>query len=516
MASTAVPSEYISRVIGWETEKADNQTTGTSLPMHIAIFGEANTANQSNLTDPITITRVQSAQQAGQLYGYGSPIEMECRILFPKFGTGLIGGIPVYVYPQAEAVGATNKQLKLTVTGTATANATHTIRVAGRRGLDGAFYHFTIQKDDTATAIAARIEDACNAILNSPMSASAPDESDPNSNEVTFTSKWKGLTADDLNIDIDTNGQTAGMSYAVTEVQAATGTPSIAEALSALGNKWVTGIINSYGFQADIIAALEAANGVPKDGVTPGTGRYGSTLMKPFIAFTGSVEADPSSLTDAAARKTQVTIATCPAPLSEGMPFEAAANMCALWARQAQDKPHTDVAGQYYPDMPTPESIGAMGVYTYRNTMLTKGCSTVDLVNGKYQVQDFATTYHPEGETPPHYRWVRSLVQDWNVKYTVYLNEEMFVQDKVLANDNDTVNVSDVLKPKNWKGRLFTIYDDLTARGIISNPKYSQDGTVVGISTSVPDRFETEFPYIRSAFGRVLSSTAKASFNRGN
>lgn len=516
MASNAVPSELISRVVGWETEKAFFQTVGPNLPMRIAILGEANTANQSNLTDdPITVLRITSAQQAGQVYGFGSPIHMMARILFPPTGGGLIGGIPVYAYPQAEPVGAANKQIKVAVTGPATANATHTLKIAGRRGLDGQFYNFSILKDDTAADIAARIEDAVNAILGSPMSASAPDESQPDSDEVTLTSKWKGLTANDLVVEVDTNGVSAGITYTITNLQSASGTPDISGATAVFGNVWNTAVINSYGLQSDIITALETFNGIPKDGITPATGRYASTMMKPFVAFTGSTSDDPSATTDASARKTQVTIAVCPAPNSDGLQFEAATNYCALWARISQDSPHLDIAGQYLPDMPVPVSIGAMSDYFNRDTIVKKGCSTVDLVNDRYQVQDFVTTYHPEGEIPPQYRWVRSLVQDWNVRYTYYLLEQRYVADHVLANDNDTVTASKVVKPKTWKGVLFNMYDDLARRAIIAEPSFSEEGTIVNISSVNPDRFETEFPYRRTGFGRILSTTAKAGFNFG-
>jgi hypothetical protein len=59
--------------------------------MRIAILAEANTANQSGLeTDGTEIT---TAQAAGELYGYGSPIYHIMRILRPISGGG-IGGSP--------------------------------------------------------------------------------------------------------------------------------------------------------------------------------------------------------------------------------------------------------------------------------------------------------------------------------------------------------------------------------------------------------------------------------------
>src|SRR5688572_21972890 len=126
MASTAVSNDYLSRILGYKIKKGNFQTAGRNLPMRIAILGEANEANQDDLsTDPIEIT---SAKKAGELFGYGSPIHMIMRILKPVSSDG-VGAIPVIVYPQEAADGATQKTLELEVTGVATANGTHTIKI---------------------------------------------------------------------------------------------------------------------------------------------------------------------------------------------------------------------------------------------------------------------------------------------------------------------------------------------------------------------------------------------------
>lgn len=515
--SNAVGSEVISRVIGWKTVKGNFATSGTNLPQRIAILAEANTANQASIGSPVIPFQITSAKQAGDEYGYGSPIHMIARILFPPNGGGVVGSIPTFVYPNAEPSGAAAKIQTITVTGTATANGTHYVKICGRRGLEGQTYAVNIETGDTNSDIAAKIEDAINAVLGCPVTATAPDDSEPNPNVVTCTSKWNGLTANDIVIEVDTNDVSLGISYAVASTQSGAGTPSLADALAAFGNTWNTIVINGYGLQSDVVSALEAFNGVPADGASAPTGRYAATLMKPFVALTGSTADDPSATTDADARKTQVTIAVCPAPASDGLHFEAAANYAALAARQAQDSPHLDIAGQYLPDMPVPadEQIGTMASFANRDIIVKKGCSTVDMINGLYQVQDFVTTYHPAGEVPPQYRYVRNLQIDWNVRYTYYLLELVNVADHMLANDNDVVNVARVVKPKIWKGILYNMYADLSGRGMIVDAPFSEASTLVGISNTNPDRFETFFRYKRSGFGRVLSTTAEAGFNFG-
>jgi phage tail sheath gpL-like len=504
MASDAVSTDRVSKVVGYKIEKGDFRESSPNLPQRIAVIGEANEANQADLD--LTPKQITSAQKAGQLYGYGSPIYHILRILKPISGDG-VGGIPIIVYPQAKAVGAAAKIYEISPVGTATANGTHTLKIAGRTGLDGVFYDINIETGDTAAEITAKIEDAINNVLGCPFSATSTDY------EATLTSKWRGLTAEDLAVEVDTNDNDLGITYTVDSTQAGSGTPSIADALELFANDWNTIVINSYGTHAGTMTALEDFNGVP-DPDAP-TGRYASILMKPFIALTGSTAEDPSSITDADAKKDQVTIAICPAPLSAGLPMEAAANMGVLYARQAQDNPHLDVSGKTYPDMPTPTAIGTMAEYDSRDEIVKKGCSTVDLTAGKYVVQDFVTTYHPVGENPPQFRYVRNLNIDFIIRYGYYLLEQLYVVDHVIADNDDLVSASNVLKPKTWKGQLYGYAEDLGDRALIVDVDFMQNSITTGLSTSNPDRLETFFRYKRSGLARISSTTAEAGFNFG-
>lgn len=502
MASDAVGLERISRIVGYKITKGNFATTSPNLPQRIAVFAEANTANQGTLdTAPKIIT---SAQQAGSLYGYGSPIHIISRILMPVNGGG-IGGIPVVVYPQAEAGGATAKVMEITPTGVATGNGTHTVVLVGRSGLDAVFYDINIVEGDTSADITAKITDAISAVLGAPCTVTDTDY------VAELTTKWKGLTANDVSVRVDTNDNDLGITYTVNDTQAGSGTPSIAAGLTAIGNDWVTILINSYGTVSSIMSALEAFNGIP-DATNP-TGRYQGIVMKPFVALTGSTAENPSSITDT--RLNDVTIAICPAPLSEGLPMEAAANMAVLYALVSQNTPHLDVEGKAYPDMPTPTAIGAMSSYNERDSIVKKGCSTVDLVAGKYVVQDFVTTYHPLGETPPQFRYARNLMLDFNVRYAYYLLEQINVVDHTIAADEDTVAVSGVIKPKQWIQIVNQLAIDLGKRALIVDVAFMQDSITVGLSTTNPDRLETFFRYKRSGVVRIASTTAEAGFNFG-
>lgn len=503
MASDAVGTERVSKVVGYKIIKGNFSEVTPNLPQRIAVLGEANDANQGTLD--LTPKEITSAQQAGQLYGYGSPLYLIMRILRPVFGGG-IGGIPVVVYPQEAAVGAAAKVLTITPTGSATANGTHTLVVAGRRGMDGTFYDVNIVAGDTPAIISEKISDALNNVLGCPFIGT------DSATEATATSKWKGLTANGLSITVDTNGDSLGVSYVVASTAAGAGTPDIGDALELYGNEWNTFTLNTYGLVTNIMDAAEAFNGIP-DPDAP-TGRYTGIIMKPTIFVSGSVLENPSSITDA--RKDDVTIAVAPAPLSAGLAMEAAANMVLLTARVSQDNPHLDVSSKAYPDMPAPTVIGVMSNYDDRDSIVKKGCSTVDLINGVYVVQDFVTTYHPVGELPPQFRYVRNLMIDFNIRFGYYLLEQINVVDHAIVDDNDIVSAQKTIKPKQWKQILGNYFAGLASRALTVQPAFSEAGLVVNISTTNPDRLETAFPYKRSGYARISSTTAEAGFNFGS
>ena len=138
MSSNAVGSERISTIVGYKIEKGNFNNITPNLPQRIALLGESNEVNQGNFTAD-EAKQITSAKQAGELYGFGSSLYAVARILFPLSGSG-IGGIPVIVFPQAEAAGAAAKVFEITPVGVATKNTTHTLYIAGRSGLDGEIY----------------------------------------------------------------------------------------------------------------------------------------------------------------------------------------------------------------------------------------------------------------------------------------------------------------------------------------------------------------------------------------
>ena len=504
--STAISQDRISSVVGYKLKKANFGTNTPDLPQKIVLLGEGNTANQSSFD--ITEFDFISAKEVGDRFGYGSPLHIMSRIIRPNSG-GVIGGIPTIILPQLEAAGATAAVYKLgvTVATAVTANVTHKLTINGRDNIDGQTYSYSLVVGDVLAVVQQKIIDAIAGVLGSPVSGAI------NVGDVDITTKWAGSTAI-LNVSVDTGKSAAGVVYAETSNTAGTGDPAITAALAAFGAEWNTLVINPYGSAQ--FTALEAFNGIP-DPTTP-TGRYSAENFKPFVSLFGSLLSDKDdiiAITDATARKSEVTNVLCPAPNSEGFAFEAAANMCASVALIFNDTPHLGNLNQNYPDMPVPSdgNIADFADYNARDYMAKRGSSTVILANGKYKVQDFLTTYHPDGETPAKFNEVRDLNVNWNIAFGWKIIQDNDIQGKVIVNNDQQVSVDDTVAPKQGKQLIFSYASLLASKALIADVAFTEESAIVGINQTNPARLDTFFRVKITSIGKIVSSDVEFDFN---
>jgi phage tail sheath gpL-like len=337
------------------------------------------------------------------------------------------------------------------------------------------------------------------------------------STQLILTSKWKGATSAEINAYFKTGDKSCGITYSEASKVNGTGAAVLTDALAGLGSEWNTIVINPYGTAA--FDAIEAINGIP-DPENP-TGRYSGTSFLPFISIWGSTEDNKDDLvaiTDASARKSQVTHALAPAPLSKGMSWEAAANMAYHFALINQNSPHLDINSKQYPDMPIPsdELIGDMSDYNNRDFWVKKGCSTVELKNGKYTVVDFITTYHPDGEINPTYQYCRNLNVYWNLVFGLKLMDANFIVDKAIVSNDQSVNVANVIKPKEVIQLTRSYADDLGQRALISEVDFMKDSILCDVSATNPNRLDRSFRVKISGIARIVSTDLEVGFAFGS
>jgi len=502
--STAVGLDRISRVSGYNVKKGVFTNDTQNLPQIIAVFGEANSANQSGLT--AAKVEVTSAAQAGDLFGYGSPIHLQMRILRPLSGDG-VGGIPTIVFPQVSDGESTPTMKEWTVVGTATANATHTVVINGRDNIDFQSYSFDVVTGDTPTVIAGKIVDAISSVNSSPVLA------ENTASVIAIYTKWNGATSTELNVSIEYGANSAGVSYSQTDSSDGAGLVNLADSFAQFGDDWYTMVTNPYGQHK--LAEFEEFNGVPSD--TNPTGRYSGLIYKPFCAYFGSTSGDKtdlSTITNDNARVSQVTNVLCPAPNSLNFSWEVLADVVLDASIIFQNSPNLDVNNLSYSDISIPANgnIGDMRDYNNRDFLVKKGCSTVMLKNGAYVIQDLVTTYHPTGEIPLQFSYPRNLNIDWNVAYAYKNLETTYLKDKTLVADSQIVGVDGCIRPSEWKGIVYDMFDRLAEKGLINDPQFSKASLQVQISTTNPNRFETAFKYKRTGIARIESTTASAGF----
>jgi len=484
--SSALSDATVSRVLGYRIKAANFRNKSPNLPQNIAVFGEANIANQATIdTTPFEFT---NSNEVAKKYGYGSPLHQQARIIRPV-NADLVSGVKTVIYPQLEGTAtATVIKKSVTVATTVTANATHNLIINGRTGVDGASYSYNVVKGQSATDVVQSIIDTVTAALGAPCSAVL------NVTDIDFTTKWAGATSAELNIEFNTNDVAAGIVYAEASKVAGTGTVDITPSLALIGDEWVTMITNPYGVSE--FEELESFNGVP-DPTNP-TGRYTPTVMKPLVALFGSLastKAEILAITDVTARKSEVTNVLCPAPNSKGFSWEAAANVVAITALLSNDSPHQGNGGLQYFDMPIPSDsdIGDFSDYLTRNALALKGSSTVTLKAGKYQVEDFETTYHPDGESPIKYRKVRDLMVNWNIAYGWLIIMADSIQDRTIILDGKPTRVTNTISPSGVKQLAFSYFNDLQLRALINDKAFSENSTVVVINDTNSARLDIQF-----------------------
>lgn len=437
----------------------------TFLAQRVAVLCEPNTANQPTLD--VTPFTALSLEQVGDRLGIGS-----LGYLMYKNSLKYLT-LPVVFYPQNYDIGTppTATTNTVTVTGTATGNADHTLYI------NGVPYVYTVLKGDTPTIIGGKIADKVNSVGASPVTAANT------AGSVAFTTKWKGATSAALKLRFVLGNKTAdavGVSY-VNVVVSGTGTPLIQAALDLFGSDHNTLVVNPYG--APVFDILETFNGKPSETVQ--SGRWADLTSLPFLALYGSNASDAASIaavTDVAARKTQVTNHACASPNAEWFPCECAASWATLYAKVANDTPHKGICNMALPYNIAP--IGGVGDFkdvNGRNAIVKLGHSTAEWINGEWVVRDFASTYHPVGDDSPKYRFGRDIMVFMNLLFDLKRLQKSYygsvTTDSATVTDvSSMVSVASV--KTDVKDRIFA----LAKAGMIATPDYSFANATVSIS----------------------------------
>lgn len=481
MVSTAVDASAVARTVGLKTDFR-NLAGGNVfyLPQRIIVVGQGSTA----VTYSTDKKRVFSGTEAGNEYGFGSPLHLAIDELLPSNGDG-VGSIPVTAYPLDDDASGLAAEGDITPVVSTAELANYKVVI---NNIPSAT--FTIEDGDVVADITAKMTTAIAAAAAIPMTAV------DSTTTVDVTAKWKGASGNDLYIEID--GPTdKGVTFTITQPTGGATNPAVDGALDQLGNVWETMVVN----------CLELADSTALNKYSEvNEGRWGPLVKKPFVGvFTGTTDNFSTVTTITDARGSDRTNATLVAPSSKDLPFVVAARQVARIAPLANNNPPNDYAGQQATGL-TPGPDGDQWDYSVRDAAVKAGSSTIEVVDNVIELSDTVTMYHPTGDPTPAYRYVVDIVKVLNINFNTELifNRDDWKGAPLIPDDQPTVN-STAKKPKMAAAEIAAMLDNLALEAIISDAEFAKGTIIAQISTSNPKRLDITFTTKISGNTNIIS-----------
>lgn len=462
--STAVDASAVARVLGIKTSFKDLRGGGILfLPQRVAVVGQGNTAAIYSTTK----AQYTNSLAVANVYGFGSPLHLAAKQLFPDNGDG-VGTIPATFYPLDDDGAGVAAAGDVTPTVAPTAAASYIVRV---NEIDSEA--FVIAVGDVVADVTLAMTTAINAVLDMPIIAV------DSTLKVDFTSKWKGTSANDIYVEI-IGSTTVGNSFAITQAVGGLVNPDVDIALNQIGNIWETMVLNCMDV-ADTTTLTKYS--------TFGEGRWGALVRKPLVVFTGNTEpVVATAVTVPDARKTDRTNSQLVAPGSNNLPFVVAARQLARIAKVANNNPPQDYGSQDASGL-VPGTDAEQWDYADRDLAVKAGSSTTEVKDGVINVSDVITFYHPSGDPIPAYRFVVDIVKLQNIIFNLDLIFATAEWDgaPLIPDDQPTINPL-AKKPKTAVTAVASMLDSLGLNAIISDPETAKESIVAEIDSGNPKR----------------------------
>lgn len=463
-----ITSTAVARVVGIDTHFTDLRVSSAlSLPQRIAILAQG----ASTETFPFTAYKITSSREAGERFGYGSPIHLAAREIFPENGTG-VGSIPVVVLPVDDPAAGTPGAGSITPSGAATASGTFWVRVAGILSAS-----FNVANGDTVATIVTKIVDAIQGVLAMPVIAT------DGATLVNLAAKWAGTSGNGIRVEVlDGNFEvpSAGLTFTIVNTTGGTGVADVSGALGVLGSPWTTLIVN--GFLPTETTILDALRDL-------GEARWDQLVRRPFVAVVGNPTASVGAATAGTnGRRDDRVNSQVVAPGSVAMPVQIAAAHVREISKVADDNPPTDYGARALRTM-LPGVDADQWTYAERDGAVKAGSSTIEVRDGVVLISDVITMYHPVGEEPPAYRYVVDLMKLWTIIYNFDLEfTQVEWNGAPLIPDGQATTNKNARTPKAAKAAACAILDGLGLAAVISDPETAKKNTTASIDGTNPKR----------------------------
>lgn len=491
--------------------KQQNQNNAASLrPEKIVVIGQASTG--SNIKTNELYLASGNPDDAGILFGYGSPMHRMAKKLFPKAGNG--SKVETYYLPVAAptTAAAEVKNIKVTVGESGViksfngyikvkdmifeaaadvagkvATISHNNPAKAPRGTDLNSYEikyipFTVLKGATADDVVNSLIDALDDNIDVPFECTKPEETP---GTLTLTAKWSGsdsLFELDI-IDEDENAPTEaqyGVSFEIEEETEAAGVGVISdEALACLDEELgVTRVVSQYA-TSTVLDALKDKFEAWHEG-----------LIAQYVTCYSAIKA-PESKTVPGTYDLQALIET--------------------GTSRRDDSINVQIVGDF----------GELRKLTYaeRDRLLKAGYSNiVKKPDGAYTLMDLVTFYHPVGKTNPLYRFDRDVTVVANIAYDfmkTFRDSDEWKSIIIVAETDITTNPA-ARSLKDVKAAVNTRIGLLGIAGLIANYVNAQKNTQVEIDSSNPNRININPNFEISGVGRIYDITNFVGFYFGS
>ncbi len=489
----SVSQSAVARVTGIDVAfKNFNVGTAFMLAQRLAVIGQGNTLSTYSTAKKI----FSSAGAVGAAYGYGSPLHLVAKQLFPDNNDG-IKGIVVTFYPLIDDATGIVAAGDIGATGAATAAGGGTVKVGGI-----ASAAIVIPSGSTDLEALELIKTAINAIIDVPAIAGAVV---PLSFNFPLTAKWKGESGNGITIDIS-DLECTGLIFSTSAMAAGANNPDVDLATALIGEIWETMILNCMNY--DDTTTLDKFQ-------VYGEGRWDQLVKKPLVVAVGCIAnfATRTAITDA--RKDDRINYLIESVGSLELPSSIAARGLAKdIISTANDNPPQNYKGRL-----TQLEAGAdadQEDYATRDNAVKFGASTNIKTGTVTELADIVTFYHPVGEPIPAFRYVVDIVKLQQVEYNTRL---IFESDDwkgapLLPAGQPTTNKT-AKTPNDAKTALRNLADSLALAAIISDADFTKENLTAEIDGTNPKRLNWTFPVKLSGNAEVISGDILFGFFLG-
>jgi phage tail sheath gpL-like len=465
-----VSPSAVSRVCGIEVSwKNFNVGNAAMLPQGLSVIGLGN----DNADYSLDKMEISDSASVARKYGYGSPLHLVAKQLFPP--TGASAEFRVTLYPLKKAAEASAAAGSIEAEGTVTSNGSGTIYIGGIA------VEFAAVKDDTATAVLNRIKNAINASLDVPAIAG-----DVESSELPITAKWSGESGNMISLWLEAD--IPGIVFSPSGLRFTGGNldPDITPALEKIGPVWETFILDCFDYRK--IARLDIYQ-------IFGDGRWSVLEKKPLLVCHGCTDDLETRTAVTDPRKTDRINFLIVSVGSRELPFVVGAKGLINDVMTTANKNPAQgykglLTGLYRGDDSVQEN------YNQRTASVNKGSSTC-IPNGSVaELNDIITFYHPEAEGSfPSFRYVCDIVKLQNIVFNVKLimEADALKGAPLVTDDTVTTNPAAVC-PKMIKTSFYNLADSLARNAIMVTPDFTKKTMTVKIDGANPKRVNVAFP----------------------